>query len=190
MPTPPLVYQMKLWLCDIEPPIWRRLEVPGEITLPRLHHVIQVAMGWEDYHLHEFRAGDQRYEIPDPESLGDGVPSLDERRVKLNSIVQQVGTEFSYLYDFGDGWEHLLRLEAILPGNTGFQYPRCLDGARSGPPEDVGGGPGYEEYLEALADPDHERHEELLGWRGPFDPEKFDLKLINRRLARSFRARH
>ena len=189
MPGTQLVYQMKLWLCDIEPLIWRRLEVPAEITLPRLHLVIQLVMGWEDYHLHEFRAGDQRYEVPDPESLDDGAQSLDERGVKLNAIVREVGAEFSYLYDFGDGWEHLLRLEAILLGNTGVQYPRCLDGAHSGPLEDVGGAPGYEDYLEALADPHHERHEELLGWRGPFDAEKFDLKAINRKLARSFRAR-
>jgi hypothetical protein len=189
MPRTPLVYQMKLWLCDIEPLIWRRLEVPAEITLPRLHLVIQVVMAWEDYHLHEFRVGDQRYEIHDPENLDDG-QALDERGVKLKTIVREVGSEFNYLYDFGDGWEHALRLEAILPTHASVRYPRCLDGARSGPPEDVGGGPGYEEYLEALADPDHERHEELLGWRGPFDPEKFDLKLINRRLARSFRARH
>jgi hypothetical protein len=190
MSTMPLVYQMKLWLCDIEPAIWRRLEVPAEITLPRLHRVIQIVMGWEDYHLHEFRVCDQRYEVPDPESLDDGAQSLDERRVKLNAIGHEVGMEFSYLYDFGDGWEHLLRLEAILPGNAEVQYPRCLDGARSGPPEDAGGPPGYEDYLEALADPHHERHEELLGWRGPFDPEKFDLKAINQKLARSFRARH
>jgi hypothetical protein len=189
MPGTSLVYRMKIWLCDIEPMIWRRLEVPAEITLPRLHRVIQMVMGWEDYHLHEFRVRDQRYEVPDPEGLDDGARSLDERRVKLNLIVREVGAEFSYLYDFGDGWEHTLRLDAIIPANVGVQYPRCLDGARNGPPEDVGGAAGYEEYLEALANPYHERHEELLGWRGSFDPEKFELSAINRKLARSFRVR-
>jgi hypothetical protein len=161
MPAAQLVYQMKLWLCDIEPIIWRRLEVPAEIALPKMHNLIQTTMGWEDYHLHQCRVGDQLYEVPDPESLDDQVQSLDERRVKLNTIVREIGTELSYLYDFGDGWEHVLRLEEIRPTAPRVQYPRCVDGARSGPPEDVGGPFGYEAYLEALVDPDHEQHEEF-----------------------------
>jgi len=159
------------------------------MTLPKLHRVIQVVMGWEDCHLHEFQVAGRRYEIPDPENFGQSIKTFDERRVKLSTIVREVGTEFNYLYDFGDGWEHDLLLEAILPESTGVQYPRCTDGARSGLPEDVGGVTGYEEYLRALADPSHERHEEMLAWRGPFDAERFDIKAINRRLTRLFRVR-
>jgi hypothetical protein len=186
MPETSLVYQIKLWLLDVEPMIWRRLEVPAKITLPGLHQAIQVAMGWEDCHLHQFQVGDRQYEIPDPDSREGSGKSLDERRVRLDSIVSKVGTEIRYLYDFGDGWEHLLRLEATLPASPGARYPRCLAGARSGPPEDVGGPFGYEEYLQALADPDHEQHQELLEWRGPFSPEVFDLEEINLELAEKF----
>jgi hypothetical protein len=157
------------------------------MTLPDLHRVIQAVMGWEDCHLHEFQVAGRRYEIPDPENSSQSIKTFDERRVKLSTIVREVGNEFNYLYDFGDGWEHGLLLEAILPGSTGVQYPRCTDGARSGLPEDVGGVGGYEVYLQALADANHEQHEEMLAWRGPFDSERFDMKAINRELARLFR---
>ena len=182
----PTIYRLKLWLREIEPPIWRRLEVPADITLPRLHRVIQIAIGWEDYHLHLFEIGRHRYEVPDPEDLYKS-KSIDERRVRLDRVVEQVGTEWSYLYDFGDGWGHGLLLEAIVLPEPGVHYPRCTAGALSGPPEDTGGPYSYKEYLEALADPRHERHEELLAWRGPFDPERFNLKAINRELAATFR---
>lgn len=159
------------------------------MTLPKLHLVIQVVMGWEDCHLHKFHVAGRRYEIPDPETFEQSIKTLDERRVKLSTIVREVGTEFNYLYDFGDGWEHGLLLEAILAESTGVHYPRCTDGARSGLPGDVGGVGGYEDYLQTLADPNHEQHEEMLAWRGPFDSEKFDIKAINRELARLFRVR-
>jgi len=182
------VYRLKLWLCDIKPEIWRRLEVPAAITLPKLHRVIQIAVGWEDYHLHKFNIGRRSYEIPDPEDL-HGSKAADERRVKLNTTVREVGTEFNYLYDFGDGWEHRLRLEAITLPEEGIFYPRCIGGARSGPPEDAGGPPGYADYLNAISDPSHERHEDLLEWRGPFDPEAFDVGAINGELVAEFNAK-
>lgn len=165
--------------------IWRRLEVPAAITLPKLHRVIQVAMGWEDYHLHEFQIDRRRYEIPDPEELY-ARKAVDERRVKLETVVAKVGMEFGYLYDFGDGWRHALKLEAILLPEEGAIYPRCIAGSRSGPPEDAGGPRSYERYLDALGDPDHEQHEDLLAWRGPFDSERFDLQAVNLELEREF----
>lgn len=188
MPIARQIFQVKLWLRETEPTIWRRLEVPSDITLPKLHRVIQIAMGWEDCHLHQFEIGRRRYEVPDPEDLYDS-EAIDERRVRLDRVVENVGAEFSYLYDFGDGWEHGLLLEAIVLSEPGVPYPRCTAGALSGPPEDAGGPYSYQEYLEALADLGHERHEELLAWRGPFNPERFDLKAINRKFAKSFRSR-
>jgi hypothetical protein len=179
------IYRLKVWLCDISPVIWRRLEVPAGITLPKLHRVIQVAIGWQDYHLHQFRIGGRIYEVPDPEGSFES-EALDARRVRLEMAVTKVGSEFGYLYDFGDGWEHKLCLEAITVPEEAAYYPRCTGGARSGPPEDAGGPYGYIEYLEALSDPNHERHGELLQWRGPFDPEAFDLNRINRELSKEF----
>ena len=145
-------------------------------------------MGWEDCHLHQFSVGAHKYEVPDPEDLYAS-KSRDERQVKLNTLVEKVGTEFGYLYDFGDGWGHGLKSEAILLAEPGEQYLRCTSGARSGPPEDSGGPYGYQEYLEALADPTDERHEELLEWRGPFDSEAFDVNAINQTFGREFRLR-
>ncbi len=154
MPAARTIYRIRLWLEDIHPTIWRRLEVPSDITLPKLHRVIQMAFGWEDCHLHEFRVG--------------------------------VGTEFEYLYDFGDSWNHRLMLETIAMPETGVHYPLCAGGARSSPPEDPGGPHGYTNYVDALADPNHERYDEILGWRGPFDPEAFDVDEINRHLQKDF----
>ena len=186
--TPNAVYLLKLWLRELDPLIWRRIEVPSVITLPKLHRVIQIVMGWEDYHLHQFQVGRQRYDIPDPEDLY-GSKAMDERRVKLNKVVKDVGTAFGYLYDFGDGWAHDLRLEAIKLAESDIFYPRCLEGARSGPPEDVGGPYSYGEYLHAIALPKHKRHQELLEWRGRFDAERFDLAVVNRALVKEFAAR-
>jgi hypothetical protein len=175
-------------LCNIKPQIWRGLEVPATITLPKLHRAIQIVVGWEDCHQHQFKIGEAVYEIPDPDDPY-GKRHLDERRVKLASVINRVGTEFAYVYDYGDNWEHRLLLEAIVDSQSGTTYPRCTVGARSGPPEDVGGPYAYQDYLEALADPKGERHEELLEWRGPFDPERFDLDVVNRALVHKFSPR-
>ncbi len=171
------VWQLKVTLLDILPPIWRRAQLWEDTGLGQLHQVLQVVIGWEDCHLHEFVIGDRRYGPPD-----DELETIDERPVRLNQVVGGVGTEFEYHYDFGDDWRHSLVLESILIPDSGAHYPRCTAGERSGPPEDCGGPYGYEEYLEALANPRHERHEELLEWRGPFDPEAFSLDSINRQL--------
>jgi hypothetical protein len=182
------LYQLKVTLQDIQPAVWRRVQVWEDATLAQLHDVLQVVMNWQDYHLHEFRIGRRLFSVPDTDDDMYERKVIDERRQRLSQVVTQVGTPFVYLYDFGDSWRHDLLLEAILlPEPTG-QYPRCIAGARQTPPEDVGGTSGYEQYLEALADPQHEAHQDILQWRGPFDPEAFSSDDINERLRKRFRS--
>jgi hypothetical protein len=118
--------------------------------------------------------------------LDDERKIMDVKRARIHHVVQRVGTEFEYVYDFGDDWEHDLLLEAILQPDPNVPYPRCIAGERNCPPEDVGGAGGYENYLVALADPEDEEHEDLLAWRGPFDPEAFSLAAINQQLQKKF----
>jgi len=177
------IYQLKITLRAIEPRIWRRVQVPGDMTLPRLHRVFQVVMGWTDSHLHEFTIGGQRFGQPSPESPGYYV--IPERSVRLDHVIYPSNTRFEYLYDFGDGWQHEIQVEKILAAEPGVRYPRCLTGARGCPPEDCGSYRGHVELLEAIRDPRHERHEELLEWvGGSFDPEAFYVDAVNRRLRR------
>jgi hypothetical protein len=139
-------------------------------------------MGWEDAHLHQFVIEGQRYGVPD-EDHDSPRETKDERKYKLGDMVWAEGSQFAYNYDFGDYWQHLLVIEKIVPPQEGVRYPVCLAGARACPPEDVGGIPGYENFLEALRDPDHPEHEEFLEWiGGEFDPEAFDIDTINRKL--------
>ena len=179
-----LIYQVKAVLKNVRPPIWRRIQVPGDMPLHKLHSVIQTVMGWEDYHLHQFTIAGVEYGVPDPE--GDvpwGEPLRSDRSVKLRQVLGGEGSKFSYLYDFGDGWNHELLIEKILPPQEGVRYPVCIAGKRACPPEDCGGAWGYEEFLEAIQDPSHKRHEELLDWiGGSFDPEEFESERINRKL--------
>lgn len=183
------LYQLKVTLRDIHPPIWRCIQVWEDTTLAQLHTILQIVMGWEDYHLHEFVIGRRLYSVPDPDDIMYERNVVDERHVPLGDVVPRVGTEFAYLYDFGDSWEHDLILEAILLPKTTAQYPTCIGGERRTPPEDVGGIPGYEEYLAVLADPEHEEHGNMLQWRGPFDPESFAPDQVNQRLRKKLRSR-
>jgi hypothetical protein len=182
------VYQIRITLQEIQPPIWRRIEVWEDITLAQLHTILQIVMNWEDYHLHEFTIGRRLYSVPDPDDDMYERKVIDEQQVRLCEVVPRVGTQFLYLYDFGDSWHHELLLEAIVMPDSKLQYPRCIAGERRTPPEDVGGIPGYEDYLEAIADPDHEEHENMLRWRGPFDPEAFSADEVNSRLGKKFRS--
>jgi hypothetical protein len=181
----PEIYQLKVTLLWTKPPIWRRLLVSSDITLAKLHGVLQVAMGWQDGHLHQFESGGQTYEPPDPGGAGFGPPSsMDERQVRLHEVLGRVGAKAVYTYDFGDSWEHAIVLEKRLPADPKLTYPMCVAGARACPPEDCGGIPGFYEFLEAMQDPEHERHEELLEWfGGEYDPEAFSPENVNRTLA-------
>lgn len=173
-------YRLHLQLRGIKPPIWRRVEVPGRITLSQLHGVIQTVMGWFDAHLHEFRIRGVTYGTPD---AGFRDETVDERRRRLRDLVRDPGGRFEYVYDFGDDWRVDIRVEAIQAADGAMPRPVLLDGRRSAPPEDVGGVDGYAHFLEAIADPEQEDHEELLEWvGGGFDPEWFDVDGINEAL--------
>lgn len=178
------IYQIKVTLLGSDPPIWRRLLLPADLTLARLHDVLQSAMGWEDCHLHEFRVGSQSYGPPDPNEGGFGIDDrIDERRVRLHQVLGRIGAKAVYTYDFGDGWEHGIVLEKRLPVDPDLAYPACTGGQRACPPEDCGGIPGFYELLDAIQDPKHERHDELLEWVGEqYDPEAFSIERVNRLL--------
>lgn len=182
------IYQFKVALIGITPPIWRGVQVTGDYTLAQLHRVLQVVMGWENYHLYMFRIGSKKYGPPDPDGVDD-LGFVDAKRIRLLAAVPSVGTSFTYVYDFGDGWEHELLLEAIPMSEPAATYPRCLAGERRCPPEDVGGIGGYADYLEAMFDPNHTEHEERMMWRGPFDAEEFSVEKVNQELAKKFCSR-
>jgi hypothetical protein len=174
---------LKITLDDVEPAVLRRLEVPLGLRLDRLHLVIQTAMGWTDTHLYEIRVGDLGWGIPDPDWDYGSAP-LDARKATLLDAIEDTGAKtLEYLYDFGDGWAHTIRIERIDGADPAVSYPRLLEAVGRCPPEDVGGAPGYEELLEALADPDHERHAELHEWLGDdFDPHAVDVAGISQAL--------
>jgi hypothetical protein len=185
--SPAAIYQLKITLRHISPPIWRRVQVPADIRLDALHRVIQDAMGWEDCHLHEFTGSGMdrwnipRYGVPNPELLDEEVQ--DERRFRLNQLLTAPKQKLIYEYDFGDSWQHDVVLEKILPPDPEARYPLCVAGKRACPPEDVGGVWGYQAFCEAMADPAHEEHAQYAEWIGDeFDPAAFDLDAVNRQL--------
>jgi hypothetical protein len=153
--------------------------------LEHLHDVLQVAMGWEDCHLHDFRVGQKRFGIPDPNDRLMGLPATgNERTVRLFTVLRKVGAKAVYTYDFGDSWEHAIVVEKVLPPEPGLAYPVCVGGKLQGPPEDCGSIPGFYNLLEALRDPAHDEHEEMLEWvGGDFDSEAFSVDDVNQRLA-------
>lgn len=174
-------YQLKVTLLGSDPPIWRQFQVKSNTSLDMLHQVLQVVMGWEGGHLHAFTINDIKYGEP------EFVPELEmknERKAKLGQVATRVKETFFYLYDFGDSWEHAIEVEDILPLEKGKHYPVCLAGERACPPDDCGGIPGYYDYfLEAIRDPNHPEHEEMLDWiGGSFDPDAFDLAKVNQNL--------
>lgn len=174
------VYQMKVTLEDISPPIWRRIQVTSDTTLSRLHRILQIIMGWSDYHLHEFVIDGVSYGKPDKEDI---FKVKNEKNVILNQLVSGERTKFTYIFDFGDFWRHKILIEKILPLEPDMQYPVCIKGKRASPQEDCGGPGGYFEILKVLQDPNHPEHDEMLEWiGGSFDPEAFDIDEINRKL--------
>ncbi|MHC4234133.1 MAG: plasmid pRiA4b ORF-3 family protein [Planctomycetota bacterium] len=173
------VYELRVVLSWIEPPIWRRIQVTADTTLAGLHHTLQIVMGWQDSHLHRFRVGDDYY----GDATFEELELIPEDRTRLDEVAPGPGARLLYEYDFGDSWEHEIEVERVLDSEPGVRYPRCIEGARSAPPEDCGGVPGYEDLLAAIADPRHPEREELLEWvGGDFDPEAFDIDAVNRGL--------
>lgn len=167
------VYQLKVTLKDIRPPVWRRLLVPDS-SLAKLHEFIQVAMGWENYHLYDFEVGGEHY--TDPRGMAD-LDMEDAGRMRLSQVAPEGKGKFRYTYDFGDNWQHEVLVEKVISPEEGMTYPACIDGRRACPPEDVGGPWGYMEFAEAIRDPEHEQHEEFLEWRGEFDPDAVNREL-------------
>jgi hypothetical protein len=181
-PQPASVHHLKVTLLPLSPPVWRRLAVPSDMPLGALHCVLQLAMGWDDSHLHDFRVGRTTYGDPKMlEDLGDA----DEWETSLAHVAPHCGCRLRYTYDYGDNWEHDIMVEQVGSPGPDMHYPVCLAGERAGPPDDCGGGWGYADLLEALADPNHPEHGWKLEWAGgPIDPEAFDLDEVNKRLAR------
>ena len=179
------IYQLRITLQESEPPIWRRVLVPGDWSLGALHYVIQVAMGWTNSHMHMFRVGRRHISLYDLEFA----KTTFSGDVKIGDVFTRPGKGITYEYDFGDSWMHEIELEAVVPPERGRAYPHCAGGERACPPEDCGGWPGYEDLLEAIRDPRHSEHESMMEWlsgmRGDdFDPDAFDPRQANERLAR------
>jgi hypothetical protein len=178
--------RLTVTLEGIDPPIWRRLEVPASLKLERLHDVLQAALGWTNSHLHVFEVGEERIGVPYAlDQLTDGLYTRSGRMVELGHVVDKRFSRFTYEYDLGDSWRHTIEIESVEDDATGGDWVSCLDGARSCPPEDCGGVGGYEHLLEVLFDPQHPEFEETREWVGPgFDPERFDRAAVNAALRR------
>jgi hypothetical protein len=187
MPTkkaPPTIYQLKITLLEIEPPIWRRIQVPGTIHLCCLHDALQAAIGWTDSHLHQFERDNRCWGVPEYDEF-DEHDLIDESETPLSTLLNAEGDSMVYLYDFGDDWRHHIVLEKIIQVNEPMKTPICLAGERRCPPEDVGGVQGYEEFLEVIFEPTNEEFNHLVGWAGgPFQAEEFDLNTVNKTLSR------
>ena len=174
------VYQMKVTLEDSKPPIWRRIQVASVVTLYKLHHILQLVMGWSNCHLHEFIIDDVHYGEPSPD---DEYKVRNEKTVKLSQVISKEGVKFAYLYDFGDYWYHKILVEKILPPEPDIHYPICIKGKRACPPEDCGGIWGYYNFLRIIQDPNDPEHDQTLEWAGgSFNPEAFDLEDLNQQL--------
>ena len=179
------VYQFKLLLLEVAPPIWRSIQVPKTYSFWDLHVAFQDSMGWLDYHLHLFRVSKPvtgevvQIGIQDDDAFEGDEPILPGWEIPIGNYFSGPGIVARYDYDFGDGWEHELTLEAILPRQRGTKYPLCLGGARACPPEDCGGVGGYEDLLTVIQTPIHEEYESTLQWLGGrFNSEKFDPKRV------------
>jgi hypothetical protein len=173
------VHQLKITLDNIDPPIWRRVLVPSDLTLGQLHGVIQIAMGWEEAHMHQFEVGRKLY---GERRVLDMLDMDDEDAVELRQVAPKKGSKLQYEYDMGDGWRHTLLVEAVTPADPKVKTPTCLEGVRACPPEDCGGVWGYVDLLDTLADPTSPEYEDMMDWIGPIDPEAFDLKAVNKQL--------
>lgn len=182
---PQSVYQLRVELQHIEPRIWRTILVPQTLTLAKLDRVVQAAMGWTNSHQHDWRIDGKRYGPPNPEWDGPG-DMLDERKFTVGAVLGERIEAFAYEYDFGDGWDHHLLVEKRLKPEPEYNtWPMCIAGANACPPEDVGGPPGYMDFVQAMHSPTHEDHLQMWRWHGgPFDPAAFSINDANRAIQR------
>jgi len=176
------IYQLKVTLKGVKPPIWRRILIYPDTLMPDVHKILQVTMGWNNCHLHQFTCGGILYAMPSPDEW-DALPSRDYRNVKISKLLQQEGAKMVYEYDFGDGWEHQILLEKILPPIDAGTIPICIAGKNACPPEDCGGVWRYMHLLEVIANPKHDEHKAIIAWVGrKFDPKYLNVDEINKRL--------
>lgn len=182
----PSVCQFRVTLREIEPAVWRQVQVPASYSFWDLHVAIQDAMGWLDCHLHAFvtgagdGSGGTEIGIPNPDAFEGEPVAKPGWKVGISTVFRKPGDTALYRYDFGDGWEHDVLLEGTLPGEPGVKYPRCIAGARACPPEDCGGTPGYEHLVKVIGNPKHREYEQMKSWLEnhaadywPYDPTKF-----------------
>ena len=184
------VYRFKIVLQETDPLIWRRIETK-DVTLDKLHELIQTAMGWMNSHLHQFKIANVQY--THPRFLiddFDGFEALDYSGMRISDLVSQHGSKMrmGYQYDFGDNWQHDVVLEKVMEPEPGVRYPRCIAGERACPPEDIGGVYGFADYVEAVTNPKHSEHGHFLEWNGPFDPAQFDAATATRRMQKGLPA--
>jgi hypothetical protein len=189
--VPAPLYQLKVELQDTKPPIWRRIQVPGDITLEQLHGVIQLCMGWTDCHLHQFLIERVCYSLPDDDELWQASRPKNEAKYTLQDLEKKILPGFQYIYDFGDDWMHQITVEKILPPEDSKTSPVLIAGRRACPPEDIGGVYGYMHLLEVLSDPANEEYKELVDRLDVdfFDPAQFgkeDIAVINASLKELF----
>jgi hypothetical protein len=183
------VVRVRIELEGTDPLVWRDLDLPLSTTLATLHDLIQVVMRWQDYHLHEFEVGEKVYGVPDPEDAFEDRKVYQEKSIRLGNLIERGVREFLYVYDFGDNWRHRISVQDLRQGDAAVEYPRFVAGARRAPPEDVGSISGFEAFLEAMADPEHENHAPMLEWYGKtFDPDDIDERHI-RMIVEDFAAR-
>ena len=180
------IIQLKITIENSKPAIWRRVRVEKQTTFFELHHIIQIVFGWQNYHAYEFFIDNHKLGAPD--DYMKNVPSTDEgvidaRDITLDSLIVQPRETFRYEYDFGDSWMHRIVVERFLPKEELAQYPYCMSGKYSSPPEDCGGMPGYYDLLRILKDKKHRDHKEMVKWAGRnFNPEHFDKEELNKKL--------
>lgn len=180
------IARLRITLSDTDPAIWRTVDVPVEASLKMVHDIIQAAMGWQDYHPWEFEADERRYGLPDPEWPDDTLAAA--KNTKLKTLIDRGIQHLDYTYDMGDNWHHSIAIEAVEPGQPDTKYPRYIDGERRCPPEDCGGTPGFENFLDAITDPKHPDHAELIErydgcYDGAYQPDTIDELIAKRRVA-------
>lgn len=181
MKNTPKIFQIKIALKGIKPQVWRKILTEDSISFDKLHEIIQRVMGWENYHLYVFETGGMEIGVPDK---GDEREIVDSRKISISRLPEK--TKILYTYDFGDNWEHIITIEKIIEKERRGKYPLCISGERVCPPEDCGGVWGYQEFLQAIRNPKHKEHKEMLEWiGGSFDSEKFDIDETNKGLKSS-----
>ncbi len=179
----PQIYQFKITLKDLNPPVWRRVHLSNRMTLGDLHGMIQLTMSWDNSHMHQFKVGKTYYGSRYPEDFDGTTETQDEDKITVGEVLTKPKAKLTYEYDFGDSWEHEVVLEKVLSPETGVHYPICIDGKRACPPEDCGGVWGYANMLEVMKDPEHPEYEEMEEWLGEeFDPDAFSVEAVNKAL--------